>query len=220
MSRGHYIPGKEAEFIEWSENLITVSNGNKTLWGLPEDKLTEIGGLHNEAKALYEKCKTASYTKVDMEQKKEKIKLLRHLEGVFVKNNLQNNDKMTDSGRTALRIPIHDTHPTPHGKPGGIPDIEVETPHPRLLSVRFRAASAPRWGKPDNVHGMELVWLISDEPPRETEDLVHSAFATRSPLELSFKESERGKWVHFAVRWENGTVRKGDWSEIFQAVIP
>ena len=119
-----------------------------------------------------------------------------------------------------MRIPIHDTHPATHGKPGGILDIEVETPHPRLLSIRFRDVSAPHWSKQDDMHGMELVWLISEAPPRETEDLVHSAFAARNPLELSFKESERGMRVRFAVRWENGTVRKGEWSEIFSAVIP
>jgi hypothetical protein len=33
---------------------------------LPEDKLTEIQTLHEEARALYDKCQTASYTKVDM----------------------------------------------------------------------------------------------------------------------------------------------------------
>ena len=87
----------------------------------------------------------------------------------------------------------------------------METPRPRLPRVRLRSVSAPRWGKMDGVHGMELVWLISDEPPWETEDLVHPAFATRIPLELSFEG---------AVRWKNGRVRKGGWSEIFSAVIP
>jgi hypothetical protein len=67
---------------------------------------------------------------------------------------------------------------------------------------------------------MELVWLIADTPPKETEDLLHSAFATRSPLELTFKESDRGKHVYYAVRWETGTVKKGKFSEILSAIIP
>jgi hypothetical protein len=220
MSGKHYIPTKESEFIEWSENLITVSAGNKTLWNLPEDKLTEIQTLHNEAKVLYEKCLTASYTRVDMEMKHEKMALLRHLEEVFVRNNLQNNDRMTNAGRTALRIPIYDQHPTPHPKPATIPEIEVETPHPRVLRITCRDENAPRWGTPEYVHGLECLWLVSDRPPELVKDLLHSAFSTRSPLELSFEENERGKRLYFAVRWENGTVLKGDWSEIFNAVIP
>jgi hypothetical protein len=67
---------------------------------------------------------------------------------------------------------------------------------------------------------MELVWVIADTPPTEIEQLIHSAFATRSPLELTFKESERGKRVYYAVRWETGTVKKGKFSEIYSAIIP
>ncbi|MDR2150445.1 MAG: hypothetical protein LBO67_06450 [Spirochaetaceae bacterium] len=220
MSGKHYIPTKESEFFEWSENLIKVSTDNKTLWALPEDKLSEIQTLHGEAKALYEKCKTASYTKIDMEMKREKLKGLKHLEEVFVKNNLQNNDKMTDAGRTALRIPIYDTHPTPHPKPDTIPETELETPHPRVLRIKFRDEHAARWGKPENVHGLECLWVIAETPPAKVKDLLHSEFATKSPLELTFEEDERGKRVYFAVRWENGTVKKGDWSEIYSAIIP
>jgi hypothetical protein len=50
--------------------------------------------------------------------------------------------------------------------------------------------------------------------------LLHSDFATRSPLELKFEEDERGKWVYFAVRWESGAMKKGPTSAIFNVVIP
>jgi hypothetical protein len=119
-----------------------------------------------------------------------------------------------------MGIPNHDPHPTPVPTPEDIPETEASMPLPRVLRFRFRRANRKRWGKPADVHGMELVWLITDTPPAETDDLVHSAFATRSPLELTFKESERGKRVYYAVRWETGTVKKGKFSEIFSAFIP
>jgi hypothetical protein len=37
---------------------------------------------------------------------------------------------------------------------------------------------------------------------------------------MTFDEDQRGKRLWFAVRWENGTVQKGKWSDIFSAVIP
>ncbi|MDR0629526.1 MAG: hypothetical protein LBG24_07830 [Treponema sp.] len=40
----HYIPAKEADFVDWSGNLITVSKANKTPWNLPENQLTPPGG--------------------------------------------------------------------------------------------------------------------------------------------------------------------------------
>jgi hypothetical protein len=51
-------------------------------------------------------------------------------------------------------------------------------------------------------------------------DLTRSEFATRSPLELTFEEDERGKKMYFAARWETGAMKKGKWSDIFSAIIP
>jgi hypothetical protein len=137
-----------------------------------------------------------------------------------VRFHLQNNDKVPDNGCRELRIPIYDKTHTPHPAPDSVPETEVETPHPRTLRIKFRHENAPRWGKPEFVHGLECLWVIADAPPERIGDLLHSAFATRSPLELTFDENERGKRVYFAVRWESGTVKKGPWSDILSAVIP
>ncbi|MDR2193966.1 MAG: hypothetical protein LBP19_05815 [Treponema sp.] len=215
-----YIPTKESEFIEWSDNLITVSKANSSEWGLPQAQLTELETLHVEVKALHEKCKTPMRTQLDVQAKNEKKAVLKKKERVFVRNHLQNNDLMTNNGREALRIPIYDKKPTPHPAPSTIPEVEIESPYPRILHIKFRAAHAPRWGKPANVHGLECLWVIAETPPEEIDDLLHSAFATRNPLELVFNESDRGKRVYFATRWESGTVKKGRWSAIYSAVIP
>jgi hypothetical protein len=74
-------------------------------------------------------------------------------EEVFVRNNLQNNDRMTDSGRAALRIPIHDSKPTPVPVPATIPEVEISTPLPRVVRIKFRDENSKRWGKPARVHG-------------------------------------------------------------------
>jgi hypothetical protein len=220
MSGKSYIPTKEADFLDWSANLIAVSRENKTEWNLPEQPLADIETLHDEVKALHEKCQTTSYTKLDMQAKNEKKKALKKAEQTFVRNDLQNNDAMTNNGRAALRIPIYDQTPTPSPEPSTIPDMEVVTPLPRTIQIKFRAENAARWGKPQNVHGLECCWLIADSPPEKIEELLHSDFATRTPLELVFDEDRRGKRLYFAARWENGTVKKGKWSDIFSAVIP
>ncbi|MDR1218204.1 MAG: hypothetical protein LBK73_01180 [Treponema sp.] len=214
------IPAKEEDFVDWSENLINISIAHKSEWKLPEDKLTELQTLHDRVKTLHELCRTASYTKMDMQEKNEKKERLIHLEEVFVRNNLQNNDAMTDNGRKELGIPIHDDTRTPVPAPDGIPEIEIETPHPRTVRIKFRDEHAARWGKPEHVHGLECVWAFLDEPPVKVKDLTHSEFATRSPLELMFEEDERGKKMYFAVRWETGAMKKGKWSDIFSVIIP
>lgn len=215
-----YMPEKESAFVEWSGNLINVSKAHATEWGLPADKLTELEPLHIEVKGLHEKCKTSSYTPLDIQAKNEKKELLRKKEAEFVRFHLQNNDKVSDNGRKELGIPIHDTTRTPHPAPDTIPEIEIEMPYPRTLRIKFRDEKAVRWGKPAFVHGLECLWVIADTPPEKIADLSHSAFATRSPLELTFEENLRGKRIYFAVRWESGTGKKGPWSDIFSTVIP
>jgi hypothetical protein len=64
------------------------------------------------------------------------------------------------------------------------------------------------------------MWAITDTPPANVRDLIHSNFTTRSPLEMTFEEEQRGKRVYFAVRWESGTVKKGPTSDILSAIIP
>jgi hypothetical protein len=216
----HYIPAKEADFVDWSENLITVSKANKTIWNLPENQLTDLEALHTELKRLHSLCQTPSCTKLDIQMKNEKKETLLHREEVFVRNNLQNNDAMTDEGRRSLRIPIHDQKATPVPEPDTIPEIEVVIPYPRTLQFKFKDARAPRWGKPEHVHGLELAWSLGDAPPARVKDLLHSAFATRNPLELVFEEEDRGKKVYFAARWETSTAKKGKWSDLQFAVIP
>jgi hypothetical protein len=156
---------------------------------------------------------------VDTEAKDDAKKAAKRAIRAFVNQYLRF-PPVTDEDRTAMGIPNHDGHPSPIPVPGDIPEVDVQTPLPRVLRFRFRRVGMKRWGKPADVHGMELVWIIADTPPKEVEELVHSAFATRSPLELTFKESERGKRVYFAVRWETGTVKKGKFSAIYSAIIP
>jgi hypothetical protein len=57
-------------------------------------------------------------------------------------------------------------------------------------------------------------------PPGKLEELLHPEFATKSPLELVFEEDQRGKRLYYAVRWETGTAKKGDFSEIYSAIVP
>jgi hypothetical protein len=182
-----YIPDKEAEFIEWSENLIKGSKEHAVELGLPTDKLSEIETLHIEVKALHEKCRTSSYTKVDMQMKNEKRELLRKKKAEFVLFHLQNNDKMMDALREELRIPIYDkTHP-PHPKPDSAPEIDIAVPQPRTLRIKFRHENTVRWGKPEFVHGLECLWLTADIPLAKVRDLLHSAFTTEARWNWSLR---------------------------------
>jgi hypothetical protein len=102
----YYIPVKDGELVEWSGNLIGVSKANIAEWDLPEARLAAIEAVHGRFKTLYEKCQTPDHTPLDTLAKNEAKADLVKKEQDFVRFHLQNNEKMTDTGREALRIPI------------------------------------------------------------------------------------------------------------------
>ncbi|MDR1506839.1 MAG: hypothetical protein LBI67_07015 [Treponema sp.] len=218
-----YVPANDGAFNNWfkflNQYVAAKCTGQSPEWThIPEAARTVLTDAYAAWYTVYS-VTLSPHTPVDTEAKNDAKKAAKAVIRPFVNQYLRF-PPVTDEDRTALGIPNHDTMPTPVPKPKDIPEVEAQTPKPRVLSFRFRRDTMKRWGKPDDVHGMELVWVISDTPPEETDDLIHSSFATKSPLVLDFKESERGRKVYYAVRWETGTVKKGDFSDILQVFVP
>jgi hypothetical protein len=218
-----YLALIDAAFNLWFKIMVQYVNekctGAMPAWThIPQAVLTAIADMYAAWYTAYAAV-LKPHTPVETEAKNDAKKAAKKAIRLFVNQYLRF-PPVTDEDRTAMGIPNHDTHPTPVPVPSDIPEVEAQTPKPRVLHFRFRRFNMKRWGKPDDVHGMELVWVISDAPPAKLADLIHSSFATKSPLELTFDEDQRGKRVYYAVRWETGTVKKGSFSEIFSAIIP
>jgi hypothetical protein len=109
---------------------------------------------------------------------------------------------------------------TPDAAPATYPEAEADSSVIRQLTIRYRDKGAVSRAKPHKVHGAEIRWAILDREPADENELAASDFDTASPFTLSFTESQRGKRVYFALRWESHTNLKGPWSEIYSAIIP
>jgi hypothetical protein len=71
------------------------------------------------------------------------------------------------------------------------------------------------------VVGARIYYCVSDEPITDQEQLTWSKWATRCPHIIRFRESDRGKRVYIALKWEirreNG---ESPWSEILSELVP
>jgi hypothetical protein len=63
---------------------------------------------------------------------------------------------------------------------------------PGILRILVSDSESGRRPKPPGVHGFEVIRAILDAPPADWPELIRTSYATRSPLELSFRRSERG----------------------------
>jgi hypothetical protein len=218
------IPRKDADFHEVQGVIYFMSIQNLDAWGLDEiwtaNSLTPAHLNWNEAWASYldpaQRTPLITFTKTEARKKYEALLRILVL-------NLESNTRVTDEQRRAMGIVIRDHTRTPAETPTHYPAYMVDTSVIRQLIIHFwnmllggRLSKA----KPHGVHGAEVRWGILPAEPRSVEELIHSSFDTRTPLTLTFDESERGKTVYFCLRWENTRGEKGPWSEIVMAVIP
>ncbi|MDR1398964.1 MAG: hypothetical protein LBJ41_03470 [Treponema sp.] len=216
-----YIPGKADKYVLFVDNFVPAVDTNKTAWGIPDAEVTTLKGAHTAFKTAFATAaEPATRTSVAVAVKNTAMAELTAQIRQMVEFRIRRNPVIDRPALIGLGLKPLDTHPTPIPDPDTIPQIEITMPAPRTLHIKFRAENAKRWGKPEGIHGIECLWVIADTPPAKIKDLLHSSFATKSPLELSFDEDERGKRVYFAVRWESGTVRKGKWSDVYNAIVP
>ncbi|MDR2447188.1 MAG: hypothetical protein LBD58_07860 [Treponema sp.] len=107
-----------------------------------------------------------------------------------------------------MGLPIHKTTRSPVPVSATAPQIFPNTSVRRWISIDYRDEGSGRRDKPHGAHGIEVRWAVFDRPPADIGELVKSAFDTKAPLTLEFKEHERGKRVYMCGRWE--IQRKGE----------
>ncbi|MDR1561791.1 MAG: hypothetical protein LBS54_01720, partial [Dysgonamonadaceae bacterium] len=130
-----------------------------------------------------------------------------------------NNPDVTDKQLADMGLPIYKTTRTPSKVETRSPYMKVILTEPRVLTVEFYE-SEDKKAKPEGQRGVKFVYILSDERPTDISQLINSESDTRTPVNLSFTEEERGKTLWFAARWENTRVKYGPWSEIFSAIVP
>ncbi|MDR1211273.1 MAG: hypothetical protein LBK40_03475, partial [Spirochaetaceae bacterium] len=138
----------------------------------------------------------------------------------FINEYIRNSSKVSPEDK--LAIGIHGRRP-PHViiPPHTVPVLKARAGNPREVVIEYWDAEGGGRGKPEDVHGIEVLWVILDHEPVRDAEFTHSAFDTRSPLTLIFDEADRGKRVYMVGRWEiEREGLKGPLGEIVSAFIP
>jgi hypothetical protein len=215
-----YIPMALVSFLLFIDDLVAAVIANKTRWDIPDNEVADLQAVYASFKAIFAQSEDPmTRTSVVIAQRNEAKAVLIQKMRQMVEFRIRRNPAVTKADLIAMHLKPYKV-PSPAPAPSTIPEVEIEMPYPRVVCIKFREVGAKRLGKPAGIHGLECLWVIAESPPAHIDDLLHSAFATRNPLELSFDEDARGKRIYFAARWESGAAKKGLWSDIFSAVIP
>ncbi|MDR1562647.1 MAG: hypothetical protein LBS54_06150 [Dysgonamonadaceae bacterium] len=220
MANKDYIPAKEEDFNKWQNVFfINLSDfGAEDL--MPPPKYHELArrkGNYDNMYAIAEDTKTrTSITIFDRQQaRKEYESYIREI----VKKYLINSDKLTGGQLIQMGLPIHKTTHTPAPVEKNYPWLNVVLKTIRYLTVEFGESETSK-AKPEGQHGIDFVYVVSDEKPTDISQLTEKDSDTNTPIEIPFSEKDRGKTVWFAARWQNTRNEKGPWSPIYFAIIP
>jgi hypothetical protein len=225
MARGNdYIPGSDPGFDSWAQNLcdLTVlrTGGSPAEWDhIPPAAVAALTTANAVWHAAYAVTRKA-HTPIDTEAKTRARGALEQTARSFINEYIRNSSKVSPEDKLAVGVRGRSK---PHHivPPHSVPVLEARGLNPRQIEVTYWDADSEGRGKPESVHGIEVRWAILDHEPLSIEELIHSAFDTRSPLILTFDEADRGKKVYMAGCWEiEREGEKGPMGEIVSAFIP
>jgi hypothetical protein len=214
------IPKKDSAFVVWVEILLAYVQAHLTAFNIQDAVFQPLLNLHAAFKAAYEKALDPNRGPVDIAEKNRTRDALEKALRNFIKAFLLYSPFVSDKDRDEMKLPIHDTKPTPIPPPSTFPEYDIDTSIQSRLSIHFWDEASKKRGKPKGVHGAEIRWEIREEAPAKAEDLSNSDFATRTPHVFAFTGDKQGQRVYFCLRWENNKGEKGPWGTMVSAVIP
>ncbi|MDR1372050.1 MAG: hypothetical protein LBJ17_02835 [Dysgonamonadaceae bacterium] len=221
MSKPDYVPAKEELFNDWQFTFKTVLTGYGAEDFMPPAKyheLMRLGDDYDKKFAIAENSLTRNSVTINDRQKSRAVyeKYIRDI----VQTYLVRNPNLTDGQRIAIGIPVHKTTHTPAPVNNTAPGFKIKLPSPGVVEVSFFNAENNKMAKPEGQHGAGFAWAVLDNPPSSYEELIHSAFDTRSPYVFEFDITHSGRRLYFAMRWENTRGVKGHWGKIESTIIP
>jgi hypothetical protein len=215
------IPRKDADFNEKQLMITTKTEQNLNQWLISPawfgNVLLPARAGWTTAWAAWQNpvIRTPLITFEKTEARKMYEPLLRKLIEM-----LKGSPNITDVELMEMGIALNKGGGGHNPSPDPYPDFTIDTAILRRLGIHFSDHGSKSHAKPHGIPGAEIRWGFVTGMPKDVDELLHSAFDTRSPFTLEFSESDRGKTVGICLRWENTTGEKGPWSEILLAIIP
>jgi hypothetical protein len=219
-----YIPYNDAEFNTWFKNLTQYvsqkTSGSSPAWThIPPAEVTAFGAAYAAWYTVYSPTlvpHTPAVTLAKDRGRDAAEEVIRPFVGQWLMWK-----QVTDAEREEMGL--HNKQPRREHipAPSTVPELSPHAGLPRQVVVPYRDQGEEGWGKPKDVHGIEVCWAILDHPPTSVKELIHSSFDTKSPLTLTFDEEDRGKRLYLAGRWEiEREGIKGEFGEIVTVIIP
>lgn len=214
-----YIPTKDVDLAAFALNFVEYSENNAARFKFDPQELAELRRLAEDFTAKLNIAKSPSHTASDIIAKNTVRAALDKALRYFVQGQVNHNRAVMSVDRVGMGLPPKDYSRAPSEGMSHRVTATLSSA-PRQVIVHFRDQGSLRRGKPEGIHGCELRRAFLDKPPESIDELTLSEFATATPFVFNFDESQRGKHLFMALRWETSRNEKEPWSPIYDIFVP
>jgi len=224
-SKKNYVPRNNADFNNWFSNMIQYveqkTSGRPPEWDhilkREEDALNAAYGDWEVHYTPTLKPHTSDVTDARNEARSRAEKVIRQ----FVQRNLYC-EPVTNADRIYLALPVRDIIRSGHTVVNEEVEWHFEIRGIRQVHGHFKVFGSPGKAKPEQYNCVVAYEVrdASEPPPQRPEDLTRRVNASRTPVTITFDETERGKKVYMAMAWQNDRKIVGKWSSIDWTYVP
>ena len=222
-----FIPKNDGDFNLFYKNYCQIVNlrttGSTPAWThIPASRITDLNNGYTvwyTAWNAFLADKTAVLRAGKNDAKKAGAIIIQVFTNEFIRYSLA----VSDEDRRLLGVHIASGIRTPIQPPNTAPMVELIQLGPGMIGIIYRHLGGRKGSRPPGVTGARAYYGIFDDPPTDQRLLPASVWMTRCPTAITLRESDRGKRVYVALRWEimkGGERNEGPWSVIVSEIIP
>jgi hypothetical protein len=219
MQKHDYIPKVDAGLLSFAKTLSAYALANFARWGVPTPQ-TLLDAPVAAFEAALVPFQSPNHGKVDTFNKNEAKDALVHALRTYIQGYIARNPAVTDEDKEEMGLPLRDTTPTPHPAPDARPEVAAEPAGTGTHSVTAVNPHTHNKEKPLLVTGVSFAHRVrnADESVVAAE-LMPSEYQAASTRVYQYTEADYGKVADYAASYENGTGKRGPWSNVVSLLI-
>lgn len=207
-SNNDYLPSREADLLNWSNNFNNVINLSPTAFGLTAGQCTVFGVLHTSWNNAYtDATQPSTRTPSAIQLKNDsKFAMINNAGGIrALVNIIQAHPGTTNQQRVDLGITVSDAEPSPVPAPATAPDLSIISIFNRTVKIRLRdVENADRRGKPDGVQGATILLFVGEDAPADPMEWNFALNTSTTLLDMDFPATiAAGAKVWLTAIWFN-----------------
>jgi len=212
-----YIPPKDADFDNWSDNFDTLLTATPASFGLVAGDAVIVAGVVATWAAAYAiaiapATRTAPTVAAKDAARAAAEAVIRPYAVAISKS-----AAVTNLNKTAIGVTVPSVTPTPIPAPIDAPTLGIQAAIPLLQTLTYEVAGALGKSKPFGSTGVEIFRSVGTVAATDPAQASYSATVNKSPFTQAFLAADQGKIVTYFARFRTqsgpaGVAQQGPWS--------